>query len=575
MRQIKPTKLVPGPSGISIKTRLHPSDQDEVVLRTVMSHLSSLASTDLQAGLANELTLAQRKQKLTSQSSSRYAGTIVRETQNQIRFSQMAQIQDRDNLQAAIRTIKQRLMIPVGTSEKIGKNKSMAGYHDGDERFRKQQRLQILAARRDRVNQEIQTGHPHIVRGGKRLLKNRQHLEAANLSKEDWQDIWWSKRNKLSANGSHDELGGNLTIRVNKEGRCSILLPRPLRHLGNGQAKDQNRYNLNCLVKFHYRELDWQAHLTANQAFSYEITYEPVKKRWYLSASWQLKPDSVADKLAALTANIKLIPTHRSRSIGLDLNNDHISVWLADESGNPVGAPLDLPLILQGSSSTRDGHLCQAISQVIAFTKKYGATRIYCEDLNFSDSKTREKFGHNKPFRNLIAGFPTAKFKNRLQAMCFRANIELGAVDPAYTSKNSKSWIKLTSTKQRQTTGHQAAALAIARRGLALSLSCRKGVTNDQQRMVKRELPTRRRNQAIPALTDILAGQRRPVQASKAMSPSPQPSPLRPILAYLTKPKTIRGLGLTRKNCQLPKERFCKKPWATNLPSASLISVLL
>jgi hypothetical protein len=134
-----------------------------------------------------------------------------------------------------------------------------------------------------------------------------------------------------------------------------------------------------------------------------------------------------------------------------------------------------------------------------------------------------------------------------LVVMCFRAGLELGAIDPAYTSKRSKSWIKPTSTKTRKTTGHQAASLAIARRGLALSLSCRKGVTNQQQRMLKRELPTRRRNQAKSTLTDLLEGQRRPVQASKAFAASPQPSPLRPILAYLTKPKTIRGLGVARK----------------------------
>ena len=139
--------------------------------------------------------------------------------------------------------------------------------------------------------------------------------------------------------------------------------------------------------------------------------------------------------------------------------------------------------------------------------------------------------------------------------MCARAGLELAAVDPAYTSKNSKSWIKLTSTRARETTGHQAASLAIARRGLALSLSCRKGVTKDKQRIVNRELPTRRRNQALSLITDSLTDQRRPSTLSKSTDAKRQTSPLRPILAYLTKPKTIRGLGLTRKNCQLPKER--------------------
>ena len=545
MRIIKAAKLISGPSGIAIKTRLHLSEQDELVLRAVMSHLGSLAGSDLKASLKNDLTWTQRKQKLTTQSSSRYAGTLTRETQNQIRFSQMAQSQDRDNLKAAIRVIKQRLAIPVGQKEKIGKGKSLAGYHDGDERFAKQQRLQILEARLDQVQQDIQAGKLHIVRGGKRLLKNRQNLEAAGLNKEQWQALWWSARNKLGANGSHDELGGNLTIRVSQEGRCSILLPQPLRPLANGQAQGRNRYQLDCLVKFHYRESDWQAHLAAKEAFSYEISYEPSKKRWYLSASWQLKPEIESEATEALISTDKLVPVHRS--VGLDLNNDHLSVWLAEESGNPVGEPLDVPLILKGSTSTRDGHICQTISQVIQFAQKHEATRIYCEDLNFTDSKTREKFGSKKQFRNLISSFPTAKFRNRLQAMTARAGIELVAVDPAYTSQKSKSWIKLTSTKTRQTTGHQAAALAIARRGLALSLSCRKGVTNANQRITNRELPTRRRNQVESTLTDSLESQRRPSTLSKSTDAKRQTSPLRPILGYLTKPKTIRGLGVDKK----------------------------
>jgi len=358
MRQIKPAKLIPGPSGVSIKTRLHLSAQDELVLRTVMTHLGSLAGSDLKDGLANKLSWAQRKQRLTSQSSSRYAGTITRETAAQIKLSQMAQIADRDNLKAGIKTIKQRLAIPLGTSEKIGKKRSLAGYRDGDERFRKQQRLQILTARLDRVNQDIQAGKLHIVRGGKRLLKNRQHLAAADLTLSQWQGLWWAARNKLSANGSHDELGGNLTIRVSNEGICSILLPQPLSHLANGQGKDRHRYQLDCLVKFHYREIDWQTQMEAKEAFSYEITYEPGNKRWYLSASWQLKSatDSLSEGIEVLVNKTKLKPAHRS--VGLDLNNDHLSVWLADESGNPVGEPLDIPLVLKGSTSTRDGHLC-------------------------------------------------------------------------------------------------------------------------------------------------------------------------------------------------------------------------
>jgi IS605 OrfB family transposase len=209
---------------------------------------------------------------------------------------------------------------------------------------------------------------------------------------------------------------------------------------------------------------------------------------------------------------------------------------LADAYGNPVGRPIIIPLILKGSSAKRDGHLRWAISQLLAFCKAQGATRIYIEDLNFSDGKSRESFGHQKQFRNTVSSIPTAKIKNRLRAMAARAGIELVAVDPAYTSKDSKPWIKPTSTKSQPTTSHQAASLAIIRRGLSLSLGRRKGVTLKHQRMLKGELPTGSRNQAT-SLRDKSQSQRRPSQGATC---SPNSSPLRPIGTYLRPRTTVR-----------------------------------
>jgi hypothetical protein len=111
--------------------------------------------------------------------------------------------------------------------------------------------------------------------------------------------------------------------------------------------------------------------------------------------------------------------------------------------------------------------------------------------------------------------------------MAHRAGIELVAVDPANTSKSSKSWIKPTSTRTQITSGHAAAALAISRRGLSLSLSRRKGVTRRDQRIPDGGLPTRRRHHES-SLRVELDCQRRPGQGTLC---SPNPSPPRPILA--------------------------------------------
>ena len=234
------------------------------------------------------------------------------------------------------------------------------------------------------------------------------------------------------------------------------------------------------------------------------------------------------------------------RAVLVDLEADIAAGnWLADAFGNPVSRPINIPLLLAGSSGRRDGHLRWAISQLLAFCRAHQASRIYLEDLNFADGKSRESFGHRKQFRHLISSFPTAKFKNRLQAMAYRAGLELVAIDPANTSKRSKPWIKPTSTKTEKTSGHQAAAIAISRRGLSLSLSRRKGVTGRDQRIPAGGLPSRQRNHES-SLRDKLDGQRRPGQGAPC---SPNPSPPRPILAYLRPLKTVRSGPLTS-HCQ-------------------------
>ena len=542
-RQIKGAYLVSPPSGMAIKTRIVPTEPEELALRAIADHFGSLAGQDLvraqKTGL-EAVSWPARKKLLSDESSSRWAGTISRENNDQIALAQRSQLTHRDELVRTIETIERKLSVRVSKTAKVqvgGRTITVPGYHDQDEHYRKRQRLQMLKAELVRVETDMAAGKVHIVRGGKKLFKTGQNLKAAGLSSEQYHERWWAARHKFSANGSHDEIYGNLTIRVAPEGTCSILLPSALRYLAN--TTDKKHFTLSAKVVFHYHQSDWQAQLTRNGALAYEIYYDAKKSRWYLIASWTLPAELVVEDAASNASDSgdlrirPLLPVHRA--IGVDLNADHIAAWLADAYGNPVGRPIRIELLLKGSSSKRDGHLRWAISQLLAFCKAQGATRIYIEDLNFSDSKSRENFGHQKHFRNTVSSIPTTKIKNRLRAMAHRAGIELAPSDPAYTSKDSKSWIKPTSTKAQTTTSHQAASLAIVRRGLSLSLGRRKGVTFDHQRMVKGELPTGPRNKA-PLSRDKSQSQRRPSQGAI----SPHSSPLRPSEIYLRSRTTVR-----------------------------------
>jgi transposase len=195
---------------------------------------------------------------------------------------------------------------------------------------------------------------------------------------------------------------------VDPEGICSILLPPSLLAMAN--SPDHKHYILDARVTFSYRSADWKAQLAVG-AISYEIFLEATKRRWYLVAAWKVK---AAESVG---------PSVGGYSVGIDLNADHLACWAVDGSGNPLGRPIDIPLALKGSAGRRDGHLRWAISQLLDFTRINNAHRIYIEDLNFADGKSRESFGHNKTFRHLVSSFPTAKFKNRLQAMAARSGL--------------------------------------------------------------------------------------------------------------------------------------------------------
>jgi IS605 OrfB family transposase len=518
MRAIKRARIIGAPSGMAIRTRLQVSEQDELVLRALGTHLGSLAGKDLKTELAGA-SPTQRKRELTRESSSRWAGTIVRASGDLHRLARMGQMAHRAELRSGIGAIETRLTLPVGTKARIGR-KTISGYRDGFEIFGKTARLQVLRARLKRVEGDLAAGRLHITRGSKGLLRARHNLEAADLSQESWSELWWAARNRISANGSADELSGNLTIRVGSDGSCSILLPASLVQMANSGK----RYLLEAKVEFSYRLPEWRTQLASGRAISYDIAYEAVNRRWYLTASWAVK-------------DLKVPAQGGDYTIGVDLNADHLACWVIDGSGNPVGRPISIPLALTGSAGHRDAQLRWAISQLLQFAKISNAGRIYIEDLGFSDGKSRESEA-TKSFRHLVSSFPTAKFQIRLQAMAARAGIELVAVDPAYTSKWSVGWRKPTSTKQQATIGHMAAAIGIGRRGLSLSLSRREGVTKRHQRMARGELPIRRDSSERPQEPEI--GQRRP---------GPLPITAKAELEVPRAPKTVSGAPLIS-HCQ-------------------------
>ncbi|MFJ1651230.1 IS200/IS605 family accessory protein TnpB-related protein [Streptomyces sp. NPDC088337] len=460
LREVAASFVVPGPSGVAIRAGLKGlSGQDETVLRQVGALLGSLASRDLKARCAagsahDSEQWARRKRALTGQSSSRWAGSITKATHDQWALARRGQLAHIHRLRAGVETITYRLAQPVGAK---GAKGAPGGYRSEREWFAKSRRLHVLEDRLERVRADWEAGRVRVVRGGKKLLNTRHHLEAAGLTEAQWRSRWQAQRWFLQADGESGKRFGNETIRVTFGGEVSIKLPVPLANLANAP---HGRYVLACRVRFHHRGEQWADRVAANRAVAYRIHHDVDRGRWYVTASWQTPP-------------VRTVPLSAARAGGLagvDMNADHLAAWRLDTHGNPLGAPRRFDYQLTGTAQHRDAQLRHALIRLLHWTARHGLS-LAIEDLDFTAEKTREKHGRRKRFRKLISGMPTARLRARLVSMAAELGVPVVAVDPAYTSRwGAQHWQQPLTTKNRKPTRHDAAAVAIGRRALGCAI---------------------------------------------------------------------------------------------------------
>ena len=469
LRKMAAPFVVAPPGGARVRTRLMVDDTDRRVLEALGAHLGHLASADLarrvREGSLDAKAKAEsrkaRKQALTADSSSRWAGAITRTTEDAYGLAKRNLQAEKASLQARIKKITSRVKLPA--SEKKGQ---VYGYATFEERWEKQRRLQVLSCRLAEVVEQLESGSLSICRGGKRLAKNRHNLEAAGQTYKQWQAAWTSARWFITADGEADKTWGNETIRWHpSEGWLEIKLPAPLVHLAN---RPHGRWRLSCPVAWPYRGDEVAAQATSG-AVRYDISYDASKARWYIDASWK----TAATKVASLDQ------LRRGPVVAVDLNVAHLAVSVLDRYGNPVGVPITISLLLDGlPTSTRDGRIRAAISQILEIAAAHQAGAVVIENLDFAVARTegRELSGNRlsrgrrgKRFRRHISGLPTAKLRDRLTQMASNKGVAVIAVDPAYSSKwGVEHWLSPLNAQypQGSLTGHHAASVVIGRRGL-------------------------------------------------------------------------------------------------------------
>jgi hypothetical protein len=139
-------------------------------------------------------------------------------------------------LRAAVDVPAQRCALPSGESARESGDESEArqrgrrrrGYRSTAERFAKTRRLAVLLERLTAAEKALAAGRPSIAAGGKRLWRNRNHLDATRLTEPEWRKKWDAARMFLTADGESGKAGGNETIRVDEAGQLPIKVPAAL-----------------------------------------------------------------------------------------------------------------------------------------------------------------------------------------------------------------------------------------------------------------------------------------------------------------------------------------------------------
>jgi hypothetical protein len=503
LRRIGDPVVAPAPAGIRIRTRIHPTAEQAQALTAIGEFLGSVYRGELAQRLScgvlgrdgRAAWRTERKRAVTTVSSSRWAGAITRAVEDQYQLGMRALAAHIADMRAAVQVIEARCALRPGELEPVDDDiagrrgqhsrRRRRGYRSAAERFAKTRRLAVLRERLGAAERTLAASRPSITVGGKRLWRNRNHLDTTEVTEQQWRDRWDAARMFFMADGESGTIGGNLTIRVDEQSRLRIKTPAAL------VGKLGSHVVIDTPVAFTHCAAEWAAHVAARRAVRYDISYDPERGRWYLDASWTHTPESVP----------RLEELRRGRVLGVDLNADHLACCVLDSSGNPLGNPTNIDLLTDGLLATRrDGRVRAAITKLLDHVQHYGCSAIVVENLDFASARAtgRDTLGRGqrgKRLRRAVAGIPTRQFRKRLTSMAIRRGVAVIGVDPAYTSKwGAQHWLK---PLQQQTsdpttvTRHHGAAVGIGRRGLGLAIKRRSAGPRNGQRTAAGTPPAR------------------------------------------------------------------------------------
>ena len=397
---------------------------------------------------------------------SRAANSIARDAKARHQAGlELARVQAK-NLRASILRKKKRLKKLRKTVEEKSREGAAGrlGHHELSH-YRRQkhdlwrlgQLIPRLEAKLKRWKKDIENRHVRLCFGTKKLFKAQYLLEENGLScHEGWKELFVRSRDRMMyLCGKNDEKNGNQLCHLFRmeDGSWTIgILPVLKPEKGQdkiitGPVKITHAPGLELLNK----TFDgFEAAQPAKQAVSVRILRR--KKGHYVQFYLHLpKPEGWS------TSSFE-------GAIGLDFNADHIALCETDRSGSVVYARR---ISLHGFGRKKHNY-DQGIAQMMSAVKEItGEARLkgkdlVIENLDFSGKKT--DLQKNRDYNRMITQLAYGRYTQAVKRRCFKDNVDLKIVDPAYTSKKAKE----TVCRELGINVHLGAACMIARRGLGL-----------------------------------------------------------------------------------------------------------
>ena len=244
LRRIGDTVLAAGPADVRIRTRIHLTEAEAAAVAAIGSFLGSVFRAELvgrvDAGRLDRHSQArwraQRKRAVTALASSRWAGAITRPVDDRYQLGMRGVSAHVSDLRHGVE-VEARCALRPGEQEasplvRVGVGVVTARPVSGS---RKPGAWRSCVRDSPSRRKALDAGRPSLTMGGKRLWRNRTHLDQAGITEQQWRARWDAARMFLTADGESGKAGGNETIRVVEAGSAADQGPgrpgRPARHL--------------------------------------------------------------------------------------------------------------------------------------------------------------------------------------------------------------------------------------------------------------------------------------------------------------------------------------------------------